>query len=167
MTFPFHKIKFNFTAICILSHFSCQTKHLLFYYRTEQLISWGIFDENKLYASIKPTQCPFCDNFNTSIHFAFLSFEGCLTWEGIHNTIHQQGCITVRHIDMLALFIDPYSRLLLEVTLTEVSHYLKRKNYFTGFGKNIWQSGAICNNIWKPSYSNMHNLLNLIKIFEN
>lgn len=60
---------------------------------------------------------------------------------------------------MLALFIDPCSRLLFEVMLTEMSHYLKRKNYFTVFGKNIWQSAAICTNIWKPSYSNMHNLL--------
>jgi len=48
MAFPFHKLKFNFTAICVLSNFSCQGKHLMFYYRSEQLISWGIFDENEL-----------------------------------------------------------------------------------------------------------------------
>lgn len=44
---PFHKLKFNFTAICILSHFSCQTKHLLVYYRSEQLISQDILDDSE------------------------------------------------------------------------------------------------------------------------
>lgn len=57
--------------------------------------------------------------------------------------------MTVKHIDTLALFIDPRSRLLLEVTFREMSHLLekKKKTNFTVFGENIWQSAAICTNI--------------------
>lgn len=68
---------------------------------------------------------------------------------------------------MLALSIDTCSRLLFEVTLTEMSYSSKRKKLLHSFQKKHLAECCHLHQYLKPSYSNMHNSLNLMKIFEN
>lgn len=165
----FHFINWSLTSqLCILAHFPCQKKHLLFYCRSEQLI-WRDYG----------WKCS--RGFNKTSPMSFLwwlisTLRSALHFYPLKDAQHEKeftvpstnyGCITVRNSHACSFYRSTQQDIIWGDINRNVI-LLKEKNLVHSFWKKKPFGRALPSvPILETKLLNMHNSLNLTNISEN